>query len=85
MPRPKKDKKIYKIFCENDEAMTSGQVADKAGVSRATAKKWIDELVKKGKVQQKRKVGNIAFYKRTERTSTNTSVTNNDTEKTVKR
>lgn len=84
MPRPTKESKIYKVFCETEQLMTTGEVAEEANVTRATAKKWIDRLVEQGKVKQTRKVGNIALYERASREEAKASqrLTSNDTQQT---
>jgi len=58
-----KESNMLKWYCTNlratcltwNDAVTAGQVAKRIGVSRTTAKKWLDRLVKAG--MAKRHIG----------------------------
>lgn len=62
MPRPTKKQEVYKVICESSKDLTSGTVADKVDCTRATAKKWIKDLIKENKVVKTRMIGNMPLY-----------------------
>lgn len=43
---------LSSVVNEMCDAVTAGQVAKRAGVSRNTAKKWLENLVKEGRVER---------------------------------
>lgn len=84
MPRPKKKRKVLKAFYETEKDATIEDIADKAGVNRRTAKKWIDKLMGQGDVVKSREIGRTSLYrlaKPSERGAQNSSSDNSQTKR----
>lgn len=62
MVRPDTRKKILRVFYRSEKDLSVGEVADKAGVSRKTASKWVDKLEEQGKIEKSREFGRVALY-----------------------
>lgn len=63
MPRPEKKRKVLKAFYESESDLAPEEVANKAGTSRRTAKKWIEKLEVEGEIIKTREIGRTSLYK----------------------
>ena len=62
MPRPNSRERVFKAFFEMENDSTPEEIADKAGVTKRTAKKWISQLEEIGKIKQTRTIGRTKLY-----------------------
>lgn len=73
MPRPDAKDRVHEAFLEMENDSTPGEIADKSGVSRRTAKKWIERLLAEGKIEKTREVGRTNLYQITSQTEETTN------------
>lgn len=62
MPRPDTKERVYQAFFETESDSTPEEIADQAGVTKRTAKKWIERLSTEGKIKQTRSIGRTNLY-----------------------